>query len=360
MAASPIQQALMKALETNPNASNDEVAAYIRSVVPNAQTTGAAVSSMKSRLRSGAAAGLGLPGGLGGDTNALFLPDFSSDPDVPEETIDEAKARISVRYKAMERMADRITGGGIPSLVISGPPGMGKSNEIKVALAKAGCVRYEDYDGSEGLSELGGIHPDGMRYYDQISGSITAVGLYQALWNMRKGGIVVLDDCDDVFRDETSLNLLKAALDSTPTRHISWRKEARWLTDYGIDKTFDFQGHVVFLTNIDFEQVIAKGHRDAEHFKALIDRSMYLCLTLRTRRDFMIRIRQVSEGPEGMIARCTGLTAEQAEEVLDFVAEHQERFYNLSLRLILQIANCMKEDLGEWRLDVEATKMRTR
>jgi hypothetical protein len=132
-----------------------------------------------------------------------------------------------------------------------------------------------------------------------VSGSISAVGLYQALWYTRNGGILVLDDVDDVFRDETALNLLKGALDSSPVRTISWRKEARWLDENGIPDRFEFKGHVVFLTNIDFETIIQSGKRDAEHFKALIDRSMYLCLTLRTRRDFMIRIRQVSEGDDG-------------------------------------------------------------
>ena len=142
-------------------------------------------------------------------------------------------------------------------------------------------------------------------------------------------------------------------------RTIGWRKEARWLEENGIPDRFDFAGSVVFLTNIDFETLIASGRRDAEHFKALIDRSMYLCLTLRTRRDFMIRIRQVSEGERGMLATEYGLDAVACEEVLEFIAEHQSRFYNLSLRLVGQVAMCRAADPTSWRGDVEATKMRT-
>jgi hypothetical protein len=60
-----------------------------------------------------------------------------------------------------------------------------------------------------------------------------------------------------------------------------------------------------------------------------------------------------------MLVQNFGLTEEQSEEVLDFVTEHQTRFYNLSLRLAGQIALCASADPENWRRDVEATKMRT-
>ena len=180
--------------------------------------------------------------------------------------------------------------------------------------------------------------------YDSISGSITAVGLYQALWYMRKGGVLILDDCDAVFHDPDALNLLKACLDTElDHRRISWRKEARWLEEYGIARSFLFQGSVVFLTNIDFEAVIARGTKDAEHFKALIDRSNYLCLTLRSERDFMIRIRQVAEGARGMICRQFGLPPEHGDRVLDWIDANRSRFYNLSLRLVGQVCDVYKD-----------------
>jgi hypothetical protein len=115
---------------------------------------------------------------------------------------------------------------------------------------------------------------------------------------------------------------------------------------------------VIFLTNVDFEQVIRKGHRDAEHFKALIDRSLYLCLTLRSQRDFMIRLRQVSIA-EGMIKKVHGLDDEQAEAVMEYIDENKGKFYNLSLRLVHQVASAMMDDPDGWQDDIQATKMRT-
>ena len=260
-------------------------------------------------------------------------------------------------------MSVKIAGGKMSSLIISGPPGLGKSHTMECAIAESELVEYPVGVTQEGLEE----HFEGVedyvegetRFFDTISGSITAVGLYIALWNVRNGGLLFLDDIDEVFRDEVTLNLLKAALDSGKVRKLSWRKEANWLDDYGIPKTFEFKGHVVFATNIDFEKEIEKGHKMSEHFKALIDRSMYLCLSLRTKRDFMIRIRQVAEGPEGMLQGVWGLTEEQEQELLDFVAENRDRFYNLSLRLVGQIADCMLADPEGWIDDVTATKMRS-
>jgi hypothetical protein len=377
MAVSPVTEAIKAAMAAG-ETDNEQIALFVRRTIPGTNTTAASVSSVKSRLRSEArmTGGVGLAGGDGATTPSYLLPEV--DP-LDDETVEEAAARISVRYRALERNAVRLVAGRVPALIVSGPPGLGKSYSFRRELISSGRLSWmdvedqgdcgadpEDYVGSM----KGPVQKDPLTgemvqlpcpgLYDVISGSITAVGLYQALWNMRKGGVLMLDDVDEVFRDEVCLNLVKAALDSDPQhRHLSWRKEARWLEEYGIPKTFLFEGSVVFLTNVDFEEVIRKGHRDAEHFKALIDRSLYLCLTLRTQRDFMIRIRQVAEGPEGMLEKIHGLTPEQSAEVLDYVEENKNRFYNISLRLVGQVANAYMDDPDGWRDDIEATKMRT-
>lgn len=366
-----VSDAVLAVLQRDPSLDNMAIAMAVRQMVSGANTTPASVASIKSRLRQDgklARPDGARPAGSSGngevDWDAFKKPDQLPDHD-PNETLEDASKRIAVRYDALTRMSKRIVARKVPSLIVSGPPGLGKSFTIKAALEEAfpdGPEKADVYDENapeEGdQDDVGGVST-GELNYDVVSGSISAVGLYQALWYTRNGGILVLDDCDDVFRDETALNILKAALDSSPVRTISWRKEAKWLEDYGISDRFAFKGHVVFLTNIDFETVIQSGKRDAEHFKALIDRSLYLCLTLRSRRDFMIRIRQVSEGDDGMLATQFGCTAEETEEVLDFIAEHQTRFYNLSLRLVGQVAVCRTADPERWREDVEATKMRT-
>lgn len=362
-----IQDALQQALAKGMT-DNLKIAEFIRSVVPGAQTTPSSVSSMKSRLKSQIALGGALPAGSSQLAQALAFDALPSGEET-EESLEDAKKRISLRYDAMERMCRRLVRGGMPSLIVSGPPGLGKSHTALLAVEEmeaegkmVNALTFQELEEDEDLEgdDVEALkQSEGKRIYDVLSGSISAVGLFKALWDTRNGGVLVLDDTDEVFRDEVCLNLLKNALDSGKKRMLTWRKEANWLEDYGISRTFEFKGHVVFLTNIDFEAEIAKNGKMAEHFKALIDRSYYLCLTLRTKRDFMIRIRQVAGGEEGMLCTKHGLTLEACDEVLDFVTDNQDRFYNLSLRLVDQIARMRSIDEDGWMQDVEATKMRS-
>ena len=364
----PIQQALQAAMQANPSANNEELAIAIRKAVPGAQTTPASVSSMKSRLKQQIAMGGALPAGSSSLAQALAFDSLPSGED-SEESLEDAKKRISLRYNVMEKMCRRLVRGGMPSLIVSGPPGLGKSHTALEAIEEMeaegkmkNVLSFGDVEGEDDLDdEEAGAEKEEFegKLYDVLSGSISAVGLFKALWDTRNGGVLLLDDTDEVFRDEVCLNLLKNALDSGKKRMLTWRKEANWLADYGISRTFEYKGHVVFLTNIDFEGEIAKNGKMAEHFKALIDRSYYLCLTLRTKRDFMIRIRQVAGGEDGMLCTKHGLSLEACDEVLDFITDNQDRFYNLSLRLTDQIARMRSIDEDGWREDVEATKMRS-
>lgn len=319
---------ILDILTEDPNLSNEQVAEAIQSRVPGSATSAASVSSTKSRLRKEGR----LPEPNGVSPMAIMV---GQDDEIrlPDETQDERSKRIRTRYNTLERMAYRVADGVLPSLIVSGPPGLGKSHTVEQVLAEREVE------------------------HDIISGSITAVGLYIALWNMKDGGVVVLDDTDDVFRDETCLNILKAVLDSSDVRRVSYRKRAHWMDELGIDSSFDFKGSVVFCTNVDFELAIRKGTSMGPHFAALIDRSLYLSLTMRTMDDYITRIEHVAI-EDGMLVK-RGLTEEQAAEAMQFVLENRDRFYGLSIRLMIQIAICMLADSDNWMEDVEATKMRT-
>lgn len=298
--------------------------------------------------------------------------------DLPEtddsETHEEAAARIALKYDAMERYADRIVAGKTPSLIISGPPGMGKSWTLEHSLKHSNRRKHDgvtpivseiiqtDAAGNEMFHEdETPIYKEGdaSEYYDRIAGTCSAPGLYHSCWNMRNGGLVVLDDCDSVFEQIDTINLLKIATDSSDKRVLSWRKKSSWLADYQIPNSFEFKGHIVFLTNIDFEKEIERKNKAQEHFKALVDRSCYLCLTLRTQRDFMIRIRSIAEGPQGMLQRIHGFSPAEEATCLNFIEENKRYFYNLSLRLVGQVADEMKGNPGNWQRDIKATKMRS-
>ena len=50
--------------------------------------------------------------------------------------------------------------------------------------------------------------------------------------------------------DDLSLNILKAALDSSKKRYISWNTDSNMLGREGIPDRFEFKGSVIFITNI--------------------------------------------------------------------------------------------------------------
>lgn len=342
MAAS-IQDLVLDIVAEDPTLDNEQIADRVRARVPGSTTSAASVSSIKSKAkRAGLLTTAAVPGSHGTEA-ARFAPD-----ELPEETEEQRSDRIRRRFATLERMAHRVAAGDLPALIVSGPPGLGKSYTVERVL--------EDQYGEP----RGPLHADfdeAKPGYDVISGTITAPGLILALWNMRNGGVVVLDDCDDVFRDETCLNILKAVLDSNSRRIVSYRKQAHWMDEYGIPQSFQFDGSVVFCTNVDFEAAIRKGSPMAPHFEALVDRSLYLSLTMRTQEDFITRIRHVAL-EEGLL-NTLGLDDEQAEEVFEFIVNNRDRFYGLSLRLVGQVAFCYSRDPDTWRDDVEATKMRT-
>jgi hypothetical protein len=336
-----IQDLVLSILSEDPTLSNEEVADLVQKRVPGSTTSAASVSSVKSKAKRS--------GLLSATAAAPYerLPAVSAE-ELPPETEEERYDRIARRFRTLHRMAEKVADGDLPALIVSGPPGLGKSFTVEQVLQE----RFGDP-----VSTLDPEFDEAEPGYDIISGTMTAPGLIIALWNMRHGGVVVIDDCDDVFRDETCLNILKAVLDSSSRRTVSYRKRAHWMEEMGIPTSFDFEGSVVFCTNIDFEAAVRKGSPMAPHFEALIDRSLYLSLTMRTADDFITRIRQVAMDEH--LLENKGLTPKQAQEVFDFIVENRERFYGLSLRLVGQIAICFKADPETWRDDVICTKCRT-
>lgn len=343
-----ISDAVLQLVQENPHWSNDQIADEIQRTIPGATTSAASVSSIKSKAKKN--------GDYTPQPSAGFNR-FAADEallNLPAETAEERATRIATRYRTLERMAVRVSEGHIPALIVSGPPGLGKSFTVEETLKN-----------TEGMIDAATLNPDEVSehaemqtpMFDIVCGTITAPGLYISLWNMRNGGVLVLDDCDSAFRDETCLNILKAVLDSSAIRRVSYRKRAAWLDELGIPNSFEFKGSVVFCTNVDFEGAIIKGNAMGEHFQALIDRCLYLSLTMRTTDDFITRIRQVAI--EEKLLEKQGLTEDQAHEVMDFILSNKDRFYGLSLRLVLQVASCLKADPINWQDDVTATKMRT-
>ena len=262
--------------------------------------------------------------------------------DAPKETDEQAMDRIATRFEILDEMSAACIKGDIRAMIVSGPPGVGKSFGVEQQLDKSSLF--------DKLSNK-------RQKYEVVKGAMTALGLYAQLYRYsEKGNILVFDDCDSVFGDELSLNILKAALDSGKRRRICWNSDSRLLRDEGIPNSFDFKGGAIFITNLKFENVKSKKLQD--HLEALESRCHFIDLTIDTERDKMLRIRQVNRDADGGLFKDYNFQNNEGETVLDFMQENQKRLRELSIRTALKIADLIKISPNKWQALAISTVMK--
>jgi hypothetical protein len=168
-----------------------------------------------------------------------------------------------------------------------------------------------------------------------------------------KDNVIVFDDCDSIFSDELSLNILKAALDSKKTRRIHWNTDSFKLRNEGVPDSFEFKGSAIFITNIKFDNVKSKKMRD--HLEALESRCHYIDLAIDTDREKLLRIKQITN--DGMLNEYM-LTEDTVQEIVDFCDINKKRLRELSLRTVLKVADLAKAFPDKWEAMAENTVMR--
>lgn len=235
---------------------------------------------------------------------------------------------IKKRFEMLSKLGDGVVNNNIRSLIVSGSAGVGKTYELERKLEQA---------------EAAGK----IKSYDTTKGTVSAIGLYQMLYNnRRKGQVILLDDTDRVFYDEEAINILKAALDTSAVRTISWAKASRTLTDADIPTKFQYEGSVIFISNIDLDKIVAKGGRLAPHINALISRSIFLDLAIHSPKAIMVRIEQVLK--ESTLAQDLGLTKAEVNELVKWMTENLDTLRHVSIREVGKIAMLMKVD-SDWK-----------
>jgi len=146
---------------------------------------------------------------------------------------------------------------------------------------------------------------------------------------------------------------LKAALDSSKKRTISWNTDSRILRSEGIPDRFEFKAGAIFITNIKFENVRSKKLQD--HLAALESRCHYVDLQMDTDREKVLRIKQIVE--DGMLDSYE-FEPVVKDEVVDFIVENRSKMRELSLRTVLKVADLRKSFATNWKGMAEVTVMR--
>ncbi len=258
-----------------------------------------------------------------------------------QETDAEIIERLRGRFEILDDMTRAVKAGKVRAMIVSGPPGVGKSFGVEKVLEKHDVFANVAQDSK-------------LKKYEVVKGAMSALGLYAKLFSYKDAkSILVFDDCDSVLLDDLSLNILKAALDTSSKRMIHWNTDSHALRREGIPDSFEFKGGAIFITNIKFDNLRSKKLRD--HLEALESRCHYLDLTIDTEREKILRIKQIVG--DGMLDKYE-LSTEAKQEVVDFIDANKSNLRELSLRMVLKIADLRVSFADRWQAMARVTCMR--
>jgi hypothetical protein len=254
------------------------------------------------------------------------------------ETVQEIDSRIRNTFMVLERVAKGIVAGHIRAAIVSGATGCGKTHTLETYLSRA--------------------QDDGLIEYQSVRGTMSGICLYKKLYECsNEGQILVIDDCDRIFEDLDALNILKASLDTSKRRKVHWNKQSRDLENEGVPNMFEFNGAVVFITNIDFSSEIEAEKKMTPHYKALMSRCLYFDLGIHSKREVLVRIGQVIFDDKFLAEH--DITRGQAKEMIRWLTENLSKIRVLSIRSILQLISLVKTD-PDWHVMAHTCMLKSR
>lgn len=227
-------------------------------------------------------------------------------PAPPKMSFMTAKSKVdpAIMFDNIGRLTKMVGKGIQPSLVITGSAGTGKTHLVKSTLTGMGLVESTDF-----------VH---------FKGRATAAGLFVTLYD-NSDKIVVLDDCDSVFKDDDAVNILKGALDSYDTRKISYLTTKPLKDEFGshLPRSFEFTGKIIFISNI------SQSKLD----EAIRSRSFVSDIDL-TKKQMFARVEQLMDKME------TGIPVAAKQMALSIMKELEEEFdgVNINLRSFIKAA----------------------
>ena len=209
-----------------------------------------------------------------------------------------------VMFNNLTRLTKMVGRGIQPSLVITGGAGLGKTYLVKKTLTDMGLEEAKQF-----------VH---------FKGRATAAGLFVTLYE-NSDKIIVLDDCDSVFKDMDAVNMLKAALDSYDTRKLSYISTKPLKDTYGdpVPRHFEFTGKIIFISNI------SQSKLD----DAIKSRSFVADISMNTKQMFQ-RIDELKDVME------TKIPSEVKEKALEIMKSLEKKYDGVEINLRSFIKAC--------------------
>ena len=157
------------------------------------------------------------------------------------------KPPVEERWDAYRFFLNMVVDGFSKSLIAYGTGGVGKTYNLDKVFESRGLEEYHEDK-----------HLSGTDGYDfvKVTGKSTPIAMYKELYE-HNGKTIVFDDCDSVLEHDTSINILKGALDTSGNGTISYKSGKKIKDDEGNDvpQRFDFKGKIAFVSNLKKDQM---------------------------------------------------------------------------------------------------------
>lgn len=265
------------------------------------------------------------PFGPIGEANTSTGEAGEAQPAAEVQTV-EKEFPINERFEIMEDYVDMVAKRELASTLVTGEGGLGKSYTVMKSLKLSGL---------EDITKMEiGARFDGQKGYIVVKGYSTPKGLYRTLYENRKQ-IIIFDDCDNVLRDPTAVNILKAALDSYDQRIVTWNAEG-WGSDEDLPKSFEFEGGVIFISNLPKSKIP----------QAIRSRAMCADVSM-TRQEVIERMRVIVDSEEFM----PDFEKSHKLEALEYVAEnaYNPMVAELNLRSLVNVIKARASKPDSWK-----------
>lgn len=291
---------------------------------------------------------------------------------------------LQLALNAEQEMLEKVEAvgkGWNSGLIISGPPGVGKTNTVTNFLrAMPGLSHTEDVITEQDLDKSSATYKQWFEVSRIVKpGPLLRKSRYapwslvRDLWRNREPGqITMIDDNDLALQDLNFVSIIMSATEQEAEREVHYTaKKLLELECEGVPDKFVYEGGIIILTNYNMRNVPKEGQKGYQKYHnrwaALASRSAgsYMDMNMDDRTLLVFlehRIRSTKQLIDSNFFRKTykvdGITADQQEEVFDHVRDIMAAnalVQPLDLRVYNAIAACIIRHDGNakaWKAQV--------
>lgn len=284
---------------------------------------------------------------------------------------------LDAEQQMIEALEDTLSGLVNP-LIIKGPPGVGKTEAIKIATKQAGIKSYDYLASTWSKPEEGEpAYPYNCDKLVTVDGALIRGSDYSKwalavdLYANRNQGILCLDDNDSILKDVDAVSMIMQATEQSSDRSVKYIKanSTHEVQMYGVEPVFNVKTPLIILTNMDMKLMIQVADSESKNtrkpkikpphisrWEALVSRGTYIDLKMNSPRSVRVfcehKINKVkmltnSKYLEETFGR--SLTKKEADDCMKWVRFNQGKLADpLDLRTYNKVAGIMINRAKTW------------